>query len=623
MKIKFFSAVYFFLPFIVYGQVIFEANFDSGNLQSVTTSDSINFFVRVRSDIVGRWFYFKMKNIRNRFVSVSIQNSDVTRPMYSYDNKNWIRFSETESPQKNVFRKTYTEDSVYVAYYVPYSVEQLLQKVSQLSLNPYVKIDTIGFSEQNRPLIVLTITDFTVPDSQKFYVWAHGRTHPSETPSSYHLDGMIDYLLSDDEIAAYLKQKIKFIVLPFINPDGVYLGKSRVNANNIDLERAWNLSDAETPKEVKFTKTFLQNILNNNRIHIALNMHSQVANYATFWIHSASSTSELFYRREMQFANLQAANSDFIQQSDFSYSNLQPYFPEGWMWANWGEQIIALTYETPYTKFSNDVWIDNTILFQFGKESIFGIMEFLNINHPKRFIIDNSEAIISGNWNISNSNSFWNFYGNDFLYILPNELNNYVEWISPELGPGRYLIHTMYQDLATSATNAQYEVYTSNYFSRKFLNQQINGGLWNILDSVNFSSNDQIKVRLLSKGDGTITADAIRIIYAGSLSEVSNQKRIEPYFVLYQNYSNPFNSSTRIRFSIKPSEISSLNKVTIKIYNVLGEELTTLIDYYYSAGTYEVEFLTSKNNLSLMSGVYFAKLIVNNQSKTIKMVYLK
>ncbi len=622
MKIKFFFSVYFLFPILIYSQIIFEADFDSGNLQSVTTSDSINYSLRIRSDIVGRWFYFKMKNVRNRYVSVTIQNSDVTRPMYSYDNKNWIRFTEIESPQKNLFKKTYTEDLVYVAYYVPYSVERLHQKISQLNLNPYVKIDTIGFSEQNRPLIVLTITDFTVTDSQKFFIWSHGRTHPSETPSSYHLDGMINFLLSDDDIAEYLRQKIKFIVLPFINPDGVYLGKSRVNANNIDLERSWNLSDTETPKEVKFTKAYLQNILNNNRFHIALNMHSQVANYSTFWIHTASSTSEYFYRREMQFANLQAANSEFIRQSDFSYSNLQPYFPEGWMWANWGDQIMALTYETPYTKFSNNVWIDNEILFQFGKETIYGIMEYLNINHPKRFIIDNRDAIASGNWNLSNSNSFWNFYGNDFLYILPNELNNYIEWASPQLEYGKYLVYTMYQDLATSATNVQYEIYTSNYFSRKFLNQQINGGLWNFLDSVNLNSNDQIKVRLLSRGDGTITGDAIRIFYAGSVSEVTSQKSIEPYFFLYQNYPNPFNSSTKIRFSIKSSD-RSLNKVTLKIYNILGEELTTLIDDFYSAGTYEVDFLASKTDFSLICGVYFAKLIVNNQSKTIKMVYLK
>lgn len=616
-----------FLTFVSTGfsQVIFESNFDSGNLHSVITTDSINFVVRLNADIVGRWFYFKMKNVKNRYVSVTIQNSDATRPMYSYDNKNWIRFTEQESPQRNVFRKTYTEDSVYVAYYVPYSVTQLNEKINQLNNNPFVKIDTIGFSEQNRPLIVLTLTDFTVPDSQKYFIWAHGRTHPSETPSSYHLDGMINYFLSDDDVATYLRTKIKFIVLPFINPDGVYLGKSRVNANNVDLERSWNLSPSQTPKEVFHTKNFLQNILSNNRFHIALNMHSQVANYATFWIHTAASTSDYFYRKQIQFANLQSGNSNFIKPSDYSYSTLQPYFPEGWMWANWGEQIMALTYETPYTKFSDGTWIDNSILDLFGKQSVFGIMEYLGINHPKRFIVDNEDAIVQGNWNLSTSNSFWNYYGESFLYIMPNDLNHYVEWSSPQLNSGKYLVYAMWQDLATSATDAEYQITSSNYFRSRKVNQQQNGGVWNLLDTVSLTNPDQIKVRLLSKGNGTLTADAIRIVYLESISGVESNISLIDDFQLLQNFPNPFNSSTKIRFRIITDQKNSQQRerVTLKIYDVLGREITTLKDEFVSSGTFDVEFNPEQVDKSLSSGIYFAKITFKQKSKTIKMVYMK
>lgn len=607
----------------IYSQVIFESNFDSGNLQSVTTTDSINFSVRVNSDIVGRWFYFKMKNVKNRYVAVTIQNSDATRPMYSYDNKNWIRFTVDESPQRNVFRKTYTEDSVYVAYYVPYSVTQLTEKIDQLINNPFVKIDTIGFSEQNRPLIVLTITDFTVPDSQKYFIWTHGRTHPSETPSSYHLEGMINYFLSDDEIASHLRTKIKWFILPFINPDGVYLGKSRVNANNKDLESSWNLAPTQTPKEVLHTKNFLQSILSQRRIYVALNMHSQVANYATFWIHTASSTSDYFYRKQMQFANLQSGNSDFIKPSDYSYSNLQAYFPEGWMWANWGDQILALTYETPYTYFSNGQWIDNSVLDLFGKQTVFGIMEYLGINHQKRFIVDNENATIVGNWNLSNSNSFWNYYGESFHYILPGDESQFVEWTSPQLSEGKYLIYAMWQDLATSATDAEYQINSSNYFKVKKVNQQVKGGLWNLLDSVVISNNDQIKVRLLAKGNGTITADAIRIIYAGQVADVKEEKLPVEDFRILSNYPNPFNSSTKINFYILTDPQNPYRKENVKltIYDILGKEITTLKDDYLSTGNYEVEFDAAKYGLS--SGVYFAKLSFKGKTQTIKMVYIK
>lgn len=625
MKKIFLLIIFFTFISTGFPQVIFESNFDSGNLQSVTTTDSINFVVRLNSDIVGRWFYFKMKNVKNRYVSVTIQNSDATRPMYSYDNKNWIRFSEIESPRKNYFSKVFTEDSVYVAYYVPYTVNQLYEKINQLNNNPFVKIDTIGFSEQNRPLIVLTLTDFTVSDSQKIYIWTHGRTHPSETPSSYHLDGMINYFISDDDVAAFLRTKIKWIVLPFINPDGVFLGKSRVNANNVDLERSWNLTPQQTPKEVLYTKNFLQNILSQNRVHIALNMHSQVANFATFWIHTASSTSEYFYRRQIQFANLQSANSDFIKPLDYSYSNLQSYFPEGWMWTNWGDQIMALTYETPYTRFSNGTWIDNSILDLFGKQSVYGIMEYLGINHPERFIVDNENAIVAGNWNLSTSNSFWNYYGESFLYIMPNDFNQYVEWSSPQLKSGKYLVYAMWQDLATSATNAEYQISTSNYFKSKRVNQQLNGGLWNLLDSISLTNPDQIKVRLLAKGDGTITADAIRIIYSESITNIEKEYSVNDDFQLLQNFPNPFNNSTKIRFNVlkNPQNPQTRERVILKIYDILGKEIATLKDEFLSSGEFEVEFDPSKFDNSLSSGVYFVKLSLKGKSKIIKMVYLK
>ncbi len=623
MKVIFTFLLAFLYSLQLKSQVIFEANFDSGNLESVTTVDSVNFIVRTRADIVGRWFYFKMKNVKNRFVSVTVQNSDVTRPMYSYDNVDWHRFTELESPQRNVFKKTYSNDSVYVAYYVPYPLYQLNNKIQSLVNNPYVKIDTIGYSEQNRPLILLTLTDFTIPDSLKFFIWTHGRTHPSETPSSYHLDGMIDYFLSNDEVASFLRQKIKWFVLPFINPDGVYLGKSRVNANNVDLEREWNKIPSATPKEVQRAKEFLQSVLSQRQVHVALNMHSQVANYATFWIHTAVSTSDYFYRRQIQFANLQSGNTDFIKPSDYSYSNLQAYFPEGWMWANWGDQIMALTYETPYTRFSNNVWIDNHILSLFGKQSVLGIMEYLQINHPKRFIMDNDSALIAGNWNLSTSNSFWNYYGNSFYYIMPADFNYFVEWITPFLSSGKYGVYVMYQDLATSATNAQYEINTSNYFSRRFVNQRINGGLWYLLDTVNVLSNDFIKVRLLSKGDGTITADAVRIIYLSPLTKVDDKEEIVYFFDLYQNYPNPFNSTTRIRFTIKNENQFEKEKVTLKVYDLLGSEVTTLLDEYVLSGNYEFEFKPYNINRDISSGVYFVKLTYKNQSKTIKMVYIK
>ncbi len=85
-------------------------------------------------------------------------------------------------------------------------------------------------------------------------------------------------------------------------------------------------------------------------------------------------------------------------------------------------------------------------------------------------------------------------------------------------------------------------------------------------------------------------------------------------YVLEQNYPNPFNPSTIIRFSM-PEE----SFVTIKVFNTLGEEITTLISENIIAGNYEVEFDASK----LPSGIYFYKLQSETFIEAKKMVLMK
>jgi hypothetical protein len=84
---------------------------------------------------------------------------------------------------------------------------------------------------------------------------------------------------------------------------------------------------------------------------------------------------------------------------------------------------------------------------------------------------------------------------------------------------------------------------------------------------------------------------------------------------LYQSYPNPFNQNTKISWQ---SPVISWQ--TLKIYDVLGNEVTTLVDEFKSAGKYEIEF----NAKLLSSGLYFCSLKSdNNFYRTIKMVLIK
>jgi Secretion system C-terminal sorting domain/FG-GAP-like repeat len=104
------------------------------------------------------------------------------------------------------------------------------------------------------------------------------------------------------------------------------------------------------------------------------------------------------------------------------------------------------------------------------------------------------------------------------------------------------------------------------------------------------------------------------------VTEVVEDKNILPSgFRLYQNYPNPFNPSTKINFTIPVVEAYSNTPVSLDVYDVLGNEVATLINEEKPAGSYEILFDAS----NLPSGVYFYQLKTGNHIQTKKMLLLK
>ena len=111
-------------------------------------------------------------------------------------------------------------------------------------------------------------------------------------------------------------------------------------------------------------------------------------------------------------------------------------------------------------------------------------------------------------------------------------------------------------------------------------------------------------------------------------TQISDESEIVSSFFLHQNYPNPFNPSTTIKFTIptspfypSPYQGEGLGEkwVTLKVYDILGREVATLVNEEKPAGTYEVEF----NGAVLTSGVYFYKLQTGSYVETKKMMLVK
>jgi len=597
----------------LFSQVRFYANFESGNMRMVTMTDSVNYVVTTYEDKIGggRWFYFRIAGVQNKFIKVTVSNSDVKRAVYSYDNKTFTRFSASESPAENTFQKTYEQDTVYVAYYTPYTFSFLQERIKQWSASPYVVIDTLGFTLRNLPLQELTITDSSFPDSLKYHVWVHARTHPSETPSSWHLDGFIESILADNELIQFYREHIVFHCIPFTNPDGVYYGRSRTNYDGIDIESDWNTSDAQTTAEVKILKKRMTEINSHKVLSIFQNLHSQASPFCTFWIHTASSTSDYFYRLENQFSNLNTSGNPYFTQDDYSYSNLQSYFPEGWLWNNWGDKVVALTYETPYDFYSTDKEVTNENLSYLGERFLYSVSEYLQLSHPKRIILDNKN--VASFWNQSTAGT--EFFGDNYFTANASSQAGPVVFQTDVLQPGRYDVYGWWQSDANNAYDTKFLIEGDGKETGVTKSQKVDGGEWNYLSTMNLFNSGAVKITVDDVANGQVIADAFRIIYMGNPVYVADNYSPNE-FQLYQNYPNPFNPSTTIQF-----KIDKQSAVLLQIYNSLGELVTTLVDQELSAGLHKVNFDAAAKSIS--SGIYYYKLQAGNSMQTKGMIYLK
>ncbi|MFH2048797.1 MAG: Ig-like domain-containing protein [bacterium] len=109
----------------------------------------------------------------------------------------------------------------------------------------------------------------------------------------------------------------------------------------------------------------------------------------------------------------------------------------------------------------------------------------------------------------------------------------------------------------------------------------------------------------------------------GSAVRIGNQSLPET-FELHQNYPNPFNPTTTIKFAIGQGQLGSLQHVSLDVFNILGQRVTTLVDQEMPSGQYEVVWdATNNQGKQVASGVYLYKLQIDDRKDTKKMLFIK
>ena len=229
-----------------------------------------------------------------------------------------------------------------------YGYDSLRADLVRWSKSPFVRIDSVGASVQNRALYVLSIEDTGAAPVPRRRIWIHARTHPNEVQGTWVTNEIIAFLLSPSPLARQLRDSCVFNVLPMLNPDGVELLKPRENANGVDIESNWGAVPGEP--EVQVLRAHLAGLMAMpNPIRIALNMHSAYDCKRYFVFHAASGTSGLYAGMEEHFITL--VGNYFLGGFEpwnyfVSWTNGAPLvYPESWFWYNCGESVLALTYE--------------------------------------------------------------------------------------------------------------------------------------------------------------------------------------------------------------------------------------------------------------------------------------
>ena len=230
-----------------------------------------------------------------------------------------------------------------------YDYNDLLNDLPVWNASPWVTIDSIGASVQNRALWELTITDTLPPDQTRHTVYMHVRTHPNEVQSFWVANEFINLLLSDDLYADFMRTHCTFYIVPMYNPDGVELGYPRENANGIDIESNWANIPME-PEPAVLKQRFISLMSSSAPIEVALNMHSAYnASMRFFVYHHENGTSIEYTQLEQQFIG--AVQSYFPTgiapwNHTVTWTSFTPdYYPESWFWLNHGASVMALTYE--------------------------------------------------------------------------------------------------------------------------------------------------------------------------------------------------------------------------------------------------------------------------------------
>jgi hypothetical protein len=252
------------------------SNFPGGNIVvDEIQGDTVQLHADLR-DTEGDWFYwyFSVQNAQGRQIRFNFSGCRAMGsfgPAFSKDGGqtwNWLGFDPVE---ENSFQYTFGPDEAETRFAsaIPYTEANWTSFFSSLGdCRSLVVIRNLGFTRQGRPIEALRLGCLHRPPDHRVVICA--RQHCCETMGSYTFEGLTTFLLSQEPEAVQLRDRIEFLLVPFIDKDGVEDGDQGKNRRPRDHNRDYK--DKSIYPEITALREHLLH-WSDGRLIVALDLH--------------------------------------------------------------------------------------------------------------------------------------------------------------------------------------------------------------------------------------------------------------------------------------------------------------------------------------------------------------
>ena len=341
-----------------------SANFDSGSIEVVSAEDPANIRLRLRADNAcdfRQWFHFRVLGVAGKALTMVFENaSDAVfadgwhdyRAVASYDRRHWFRVPDTAYEDgRLVIRHTPERDTIYYAYFEPYSHERHLDLVGTAELSPWAQVTDLGASVEGRDLDLIMVGR---PLAGRKPVWITARQHPGETMSEWFVEGLLERLLdAADPVARRVRELACLYIVPNMNPDGAVHGNLRSNAAGVNLNRAWRAPDPDTSPEVFHVRRAMM----RSGVSLYLDIHGdETLNYVFFsTAEEVPGFSDAIARQQVAFCDaFRAASPDFQTEQGYVPGRFgEELLTLASKWVTWHYKCLSLTLEMPFKDNAN------------------------------------------------------------------------------------------------------------------------------------------------------------------------------------------------------------------------------------------------------------------------------